>query len=171
MSQAVLDRPKVLTDIFGKHDDENDIVEEFYAVTETSVYRVSSLKDSRGTPIVEKIALRGKSARPVGDRLHGGSLVGIMKVCIVLYDEDYSPFSGPRKRHQRPEEVNIAFWGEYTSPISALCLKRDEAMMCLHSKDLKNCDPRWRTETEEVLKCIGDHHPVFILSLTEAISF
>lgn len=164
--QAVLNRRPLYSSDDGITKEE-DTGEEFFAVTETSVYRVSSLTDSRNTPIVEKIALVGESDVPVGGRLKGGNLIGIMKIGIILYIEDH-PRPG---RPQRPEDVNTGYWGGHTSPIVALCLRQDDAMICLHSKDIKNCDPGWRRETEEVLEHIGDDHPVFILSVTEAITF
>ena len=146
-------------------------LEEFFAVTKTSVYRVSSQKDEKGFPVVEKIALRGESAVPVGGRLHNGHLVGIMKTEINLYYEDYSPFSGRREQPQRPEEVNIHYWGGHTSPIVALFLNKEEAMSCFNSENQKNCDPRWRKQTEETLGAIGDNHPVFIPSISHSISY
>jgi hypothetical protein len=172
---AVLENKKKLKDKTselneGGTEEPKGPIEEFYAVTETSAYQVSSEKDSDNTPIVEKIDMVGKSMVSIGDRLHGGSLVGIMKDGLVLYLEDYKWFS-KHERPQRPEDVSIAFWGGRTSPIVALCLKKDDALTCLHSKGLKRCDPSWRKETEEVLQKISDDHPVFILSVTDAIKF
>ncbi len=143
-----------------------EFLREFFAVTETSVYRISSERDEKGWPIVEKIALRGESAVKLGGRLHNGHFVGIMKDEINLYDAVWR-----EGRPQRPDEVNIVHWGGHTSPIVGLFLNRKEAMRCFKSKNQKNCDSRWRKQTEETLKAIGDNHPVFILSICDAISF
>jgi len=135
------------------------IVHEFFAVTETSVYVISDKKDESGVPTVEKIALRGKSKIPVWGRLRNGSLVGITKERILLYE-------GNRRdgRWQRPDEVNTVFWGGGTSQIIALFLKKEEAIACSNSENLEAWDSRWEKKTNETLKSIGDNHPVFVLS-------
>lgn len=177
MSPAVSNkkRPwhKALDDIDSGEVGEEEKTEEFFAITEHSVYQVSSEKDSEGTPIVQEIAqtIRNGGPVPVGERLYGGDLVGIRWPGIVLYIEDRCPISGDRNKPQRPEEVDAVCWGDRTSPIAALCLKKEEALMCLHSKELKGCDQRWRKETEKTLEKIGDNHPIFILSITEAIKY
>jgi len=97
---------------------------------------------------------------PVGGRLTGGNDVGIMlKTGIVLFN--------PSKRDREPESVNIVHWGGKTSPITALFLNKKKAIKCLHSEDIKMCDPRWKKETLEVFKKIGTKHPVFIPSIIE----
>jgi hypothetical protein len=136
-----------------------ETVHEFFAVTETSVYRVADEKDANGIPIVEKIVLREKSKIPVGGRLRNGNLVGIMKERIVLYFRDHRPDGN---EVLRPEEANE--WGGGTSPIIALFLNKEEAMNCSNSVDLKPWDQRWKKQTRETLTAIGDNHPVFMLS-------
>ena len=128
-------------------------------LTITSVYLVTDQKDEKNIPIVEKIALKGESRISVGQRLAGGSYAGIAPDGIILYDEDH-----PREPRQKPEEVNIAFYGGRTSPIVALFLNKDRAMACFNSADLKPSDPRWEDETREVLNSIGDNNPVLTVS-------
>jgi len=147
--------------------EEKEKLDRFFAVTKTSAYRVESEKDENRDPIVEKIALRGESRVQVGECLHNGDFVGIMKGGLVLYLEDH-PKSG---RIQKPEEVNTAFWGGHTSAIIGLFLRVEGAMICHDSKNLEICDPRWRKETEETLRAIGNSHPVFILSVWDPISY
>jgi len=138
---------------------------EFFAVTMTSVYRITDQKDKDGIPIVEKIALRGKSKIPIGGRLKHGSLVGISRDRICLYH-------GKSSQRLRLEEVTNYNWGGTTSPIAALFLAKEEARNCFSTLDLKCCDPRWRKQTEEVITAIGDNNPVLVLSKGEfAISF
>ncbi len=140
----------------------------FFAVTTTSVYSVTDERDDQGYPIVQKIAIKkGKNSKiPIGGRLKNGRLVGIQADGIVLYDEDH-PRSG---RLQKPKEVNTAFWGGGTSAIIALFLKEDKARVCLDSKNLKRCDPRWKVQTKEVLSLIKDDHPVFVFSHFDPIT-
>ena len=146
---------------------------EFFAVTTTSVYKVTDQIDDKGFPIVEKIALKGESSVPVGARLQNGDLVGISKDRICLYsDEDDNTYPTKRTQRRSAEEVNTRFWGGGTSPIIALFFNEDEALKCLNTPDLEICDVRWRKQTEEVLATIGNNHPVFVLSKKEfAISF
>jgi hypothetical protein len=135
------------------------MIHEFFVVTETSVYLVTDKKDENGTPIVKKIVLKGQSKIPVGGRLKNGNLVGITKERILLYEGEMR-----NGRWQRPEEVNTAFWGGGTSQIIALFLKKEEAMKCFNSENLEAWDRRWKKQTEETLKSIGNNHPVFVLS-------
>jgi len=137
---------------------------EFYAVTNTSVYLVSEERDPDGTPTVEKIALRSDSSIPVGGRLKYGHLVAVTPRGVFLYHEDFSPYSGPRDRPQRPEEVNTRYWGGSTSPVVGLFLNRPDAVGCLAWGSRQMHDPVWWSHTMMVVKAIGDDHPVFILS-------
>lgn len=131
----------------------------FFAVTETSVYSVSDERDEKGVPIVEKIALRGESKVAIGQRLSGGQYVGVTPEGIIFYDQDHL-----RNPPQKPEYVNIAFYGGHTSLIVALFLDKEEAMKCHNSKDHKPSDSRWEDKTKEVLNAIGDNHLIFIVS-------
>ena len=138
------------------------MIHEFFAVTRTSVYRVTDEEGENGWPIVEKIALRGESEIPIGKRLTEGYNVGIMKKGIVM-------FSSSRK-HREPELINVYHWGGKTSSIIALFLKENRAMECFNSKNTTVCDPRWKNETLETLDKIGNDHSVFIPSITEGLS-
>ncbi len=147
-----------------------DILHEFFAVTQTSVYRVSDERGENNWPIVEKIALKEESKLPVGGRLQDGYLVGVMGgrlSGIVLYDQDH-----PRPGSvQPPEMVNTAFYGGGTSRLVALFLEKEAAIKCHNSENPQPLDPRWRKQTNEVLSAIGDSHPVFIVSSSKGFSF
>ncbi len=132
---------------------------EFFAVTETSVYSVRDERDEDGVPIVEKIALRGESKVAVGQKLKGGRYVGVTPEGIIFYDQDH-----PKNPPQKPEYVNIAFYGGHTSPIVALFLNKEEAMRCYDSEDRQPSDPRWQDKTKEVLDTIGEDNLTFIIS-------
>ena len=146
------------------------MIHEFFAVTKTSVYRVSDERGENNWPIVEKIALRGESETPVGGRLRNGCLVGIMggKLSgIYLYDQDH-----PRRGSvQPPEMVNNVFFGSRTSRLVALFLEKEAAIKCSDSNDPRPLDPRWRKQTNETLNAIGDDHPVFIISRSPHFAF
>ena len=119
---------------------------EFYAVTVTSVYRVTDKTDELGVPIVEKIALNSNSRVAIGERLRGGTRVCVSPDGIILYNEN-------NENHPSPN-------GGRTSPIIALFLDRERAMECLESE---KSDSRWEEETKKVLNRIKDN-PVFIIS-------
>ncbi|MCK5212140.1 hypothetical protein KAJ89_05550 [Candidatus Parcubacteria bacterium] len=135
---------------------------EFFAVTTTSLYRVSDERDKESSfPIVEKIAIKPgkKSGVSVGTRLKNGHLIGVTPKGIILYDEDH-PRSGQR---QKPEMVNTAFWGGHTSPIVALFIDKNEAIACLNAKN--TIDPSdWVRKTDETLKAISNSNSIFVLS-------
>ncbi len=142
-------------------------LQEFFAVTVSShsrsVYRVNCGPPGH-KPVVTKIALRGESGITIGRCLAGGSLVGITKAGLQLYDHGADFLGQERTRRERAEEVNEFFHGGHTSPVVALFLTRAGADDCFLTEDLMPSDLRWRQETEEVLKAIGDEHPVFIPS-------
>jgi len=143
---------------------QNTPIHKFYAVTlSRSLYLVSDEKDSHKTPIVEKIALLGESRVLPGECLHNGELVGITRRGIFLYFKFYGQESTRSDKIQRLEDVNTYYWGGHSTYIVGLFLKESSARRCLNSKNLKICDSRWKNKTTEVLKLIGDDHPVFIL--------
>lgn len=134
---------------------ERKLLHKFYAVTQTSVYLVTDKRDKNRVPLVKKIALKGESKIPVGGRLKEGSLVGITRFGIILYDDI---------KGRDPELINIALWGGRSSPITALFLNKKQALACLNSKSLQMCDCRWQRQTKEVDEAIGKDHPVFVVS-------
>ena len=149
----------------------DDRLREFFAVTLTSVYRVSDRRDADGIPLVEKIAQRGSSAVAVGGRLKSGSLIGVTKRGIYLYDDDL-PYPGrPGGRPARPEEVDVLFWADHTSPVVGLFLNEADARGCLDWGHGREHDPVWWSHTMAVIKAIGDDHPTFILSRDPRFAF
>lgn len=132
-------------------------IHEFYAVTKTSVYHVKDERDEHGCPIIEKIALRGESRVGVGERLRGGYRVAVTKIGIFPYVPD--PHDG-----DAPESVNTICWGDRSSPLTGLFLRKEDAMACFGSENLVAYDKRWQRETEKVMNAIGGKHPVFTVS-------
>ena len=115
-------------------------------------------------PVVEKIALRGESGIPIGHRLNYGTFIGINKNGLWLFGDTSFQNQKPGNRRRRAEEVEDFFQKGKTSPIVALFLTEDKARECFSVENLVRVDSRWRTETEEVLKAIGNDHPVFVPS-------
>jgi len=137
-------------------------IDRFYAVTRSgSLYLVTSEKDKKGTPTVEKIAAKEgaeSAVMTIGMRLRNGRLVGVMRMGILLYH----PGAGASER--RPETVNTRRnWGGSTSEIIGLFLNEEDARGCLCSENPTVLDRRWADKTREVLTAIGDSHPIFVI--------
>ena len=140
------------------------MLDEFYVVTLTSVYHVKA-KDNDGYPSAVKIAAKGKSKVSVGQKLLNGDMVGICKFLTMYYPEKYGLLSPLTGIERRIEQVNTRFWGGHTSAIVALFLDRNSALKCLNLyNDLQPCDPRWLSDTQNVLREIGEEHPVFYIA-------
>lgn len=139
--------------------EETQELHEFYAVTISgSLYRVSDKLDTQTfSPIVEKIGLKGESRIAVGERLTGGSMVGLTKYGLQMYSPD---------SHSRiPSLINNKMFGGKSSPIVALFLDKDDAEKCLYSPSLQEFDPRWIDSTCEVLRKINNDHLTFVIDL------
>jgi hypothetical protein len=136
----------------------------FYAVTTTSVYRATA---KLGSPVrVEKIALnRGATSKAaVGTLLRGGDMLSVGKQLIAFIPEG-GGILGPSVSVERDiARVNTHYWGGNTSSVVALFLEEKDALTCSESPDLVPCDPRWESQTVEVLRGIGSNHPVFSIT-------
>jgi hypothetical protein len=134
----------------------------FFAVTQNSLYMAAL--DERGSPYLVKLLGhdQGTEASPA-NRL-SGDLLAVAAVGLFFYHQDFSPFSAPRIRPQRPEEVNVSHWSGGTSGIVALFADYSSALRAYRQADGLIQDPRWRTHTELVLAAIGQDHPKFVLS-------
>lgn len=129
-------------------------IHQFFAVTSSqSLYRVSDEIDPEThEPIVEKLALLGKSRMVVGGRLRHGNLVGITN-CLLMFVTD--------KHNHTAYSVSSNYLGANSSPIIALFLDEARARECLTSEQLQPWDPRWQDATTAVLQAIGRDHPTF----------
>lgn len=137
-------------------------IDEFFAVTETSVYHVRTKGDD-GEPCVVKIALRGNSSIPVGQRLSKTQMISIGKQIIGYIPEKYGSLHQLTGVERDISRVNTTFWGGNTSFVVALFENEADAMKCFDSSDLKPCDSRWIGQTKRVLELIGENHPVFFI--------
>jgi len=148
-------------------------LEEFWAVTQTSVYHVSMKTREHDWPTVKKVACKGGSEVGVGGCLKHGHFVGISKIGIILYEEDFKWWSGrPRDesgcpRPQRLEEVNTRFWGGSTSPVSGLFFTEVDARGCL---DGTLSEEETKQHTLRVLEVIGEYHPVFTIARSPGLA-
>src|SRR3989338_3156829 len=111
---------------------EPQALHEFFAVTlhtkgrSVSIYRVTDKDSENKRPVVEKIALRGESGIPVGQRLNSGTFVGIRYVGLWLFgDESFQKQTSGKRRHS--EEVEEFYQKGHTSPLVALFLTEDKA--------------------------------------------
>ena len=129
---------------------------EFFAVTKNSVYKIKNKRNTSGCPIVRQIKTRREGNIIPDKELTGGPHVGIMMTGIVLF---------PSSKEHRESEFNTMRWGDKTSPVIALFLNKEDATACFGLNNLQECDPRWEKETLETWNKIGKNHPMFISSI------
>lgn len=143
--------------------EETKMLHEFFAVTFTSVYRVTDAYQEDGlTPIVEKIALRGGSEISVGEKLVRSTLP--RHHVVYLSSEGITIFDASANASGCMEAATTRHQGGRTSPIVGLFLDQNEAMKCFALGSRINLDPRWQPQTEAVMTKIGSEHPVFRFS-------
>lgn len=134
-----------MTDLTGK-------LREFYAVTQTSLYRVIATGGPNGQPVIEKLARHDVSRVDAGGQLAGSPRVGVSDQGLALCDDAAEDLLG------------IALlWGTHTSPIVGLFLDESAALACYRRGSSQSFDPRWLADTRRVLAAIGTHHPVFFV--------
>lgn len=124
-------------------------LQELFAVTGTSVYRLSA----KGL-WVEKIAKRGESKVLVHEKVRG---IGKISIGAVLAAPIHSValVNVPIPKGKAIQQV----WR--TSPIVALFKTSEEALACAEEKNLVPCDPRFEVQTREVCEEIGTTDPKF----------
>lgn len=135
------------------------MLKECFVVTMTSVYCLT-VRD--GEARAEKVVLKKESNFSMGHVLQRGTMLSIGEQ-LIAYFPDGGGFQNPPPKDKRGiEHVPDYLWGERTSKIVALFKAQQQAEGCLlENKDLKPYDPRWRAQTEAVLREIGDDHPVW----------
>ena len=143
----------------------NQLINEFFAVTQTSIYQARATGDYRAS--VVKVALKGESSLPVGYDLTEGGMIAIRQWLQGFIPEKYG-FGHPMTGLERHiEQVNTRYWRGKSSSIVALFRTEAEARICFECDDLQPCDPRWVESTRQVLEDIGDEHPSFYITRTE----
>lgn len=133
-------------------------LDEFFAVTTTSLYRVKAFGEDGHYPCAEKLALNGDSKVLVGATLKGGTMLAVAKHLQFYFPEAHSMLSPQTKYVRELELVNNMWWEGGTSLIVALFLKEEDARDCFAQQELLPCDKRWIKKTKEVLERIGEDH-------------
>jgi len=129
------------------------MLQEFYAVTSTSVYHIEYDKEHNQAKAT-KIQLKGESNLDVGQVLDGPmlSVCKWLQFCTPEGGGITSPQGGVKERYRLGG----------TSRIVGLFLEKKDALDCSNNhRDLASCDQRWLDTTKEVISAIGHDHPVF----------
>ncbi|MBI4155761.1 MAG: hypothetical protein HY507_00835 [Candidatus Zambryskibacteria bacterium] len=134
------------------------MLNEFYAVTMHSIWYVRAREENGNRLLVVKIAAHKECKKPAGARLQGGDMLSIGKK-LMMYIPEGGGFHGSVERNIY--RVSTLYWGGSTSPVVALFKDRQLVFECFDATDAVPCDPRWTTQTKEVLSAIGEDHPDF----------
>lgn len=143
---------------------DKNYVELFYAVTTNSIFLVKD-KDENGYPYVEMIASDGNTKMTVGQRLIADN--DSRKIVVIFYElsmttiETYAYFIKTCNPELHEDRMRVKDLGGHSGSIVALFRTENEAQQCYAEINLQPCDPRWLTETKQVLVDIGPNHPDF----------
>lgn len=135
------------------------LIDEFFAVTLTSIYRVRTAGDFQASAV--KIALDGDSIFPLGEDICQGGMVAIGQNLQGYAPRRFRLGHAVSNPERRLELVGPDDWMSYSSYIVTLFLTEAEATECFRSVDRKPLDPRWIGSTKRVIEVIGDEHPSF----------
>ena len=120
---------------------------DFYAVTMTSLYRITS-EQNHSLPVFTKIAARPGSTSTchVGTRIEGWDkpFIRVWGNCIQLCN-------GWFESHHS---------ANYVPKLVALFVDEVQARTCLQIQTCAVLDLRWREQTLEVLYKLGESHPI-----------
>ncbi len=135
----------------------------FWVVTETSVYHVGIDKHNYG--VVTKVAILPEkdSSIPVGHVLQGGYIIAVGRVIFPFVPDAHGMVSPVSTFERNPLMVNTINWGQNTSGVVAMFTSEEAAMECGKAPCLLRSDPRWREQSEEVLRLIGHDHLCFVV--------
>ena len=112
-----------------------------------------------GTPYLVKIACNGDSAVGVGKRIDNGTMISVGNQLWLFVPEGSGP-TAPTSTFQREISlVSNCYWGGQTSCVVALFMNGKDAMACYRESNHVWCDPRWKNNSIEVLRAIGENHP------------
>lgn len=131
------------------------MLNEFYAVTFNSMYRVSTEIWEQNWPTVEKLDNRKEESDfPIGAKCKNGDLIAVTRIGLVMY---------PSYRQKTIEQINTYYCGGKTSPIVGLFLDKEKAEIAFKADSQIRLGPQWEKETKETLAAIGADHPIFII--------
>ncbi len=139
------------------------MLNEFYAVTETSIYHVQAKGPYLASAV--KIVIRGKSKIPLNDDLcKSAMMIAICKVLQAFTPEKYGALTPKSGYQSEISKVSTCYWGPHSSRIIALFKNKEDALACFYVTNPKPCDHRWIASTKTVLNEIGNNHPSFHIS-------
>ncbi len=138
----------------------------FYALTVSGAVYVAELTEIEGEhhpPYLKKLAQVGSegSKTPVGCIIDNGTMISIGRNLVL-----FVPEGGGLSSYQRDSSLcNTRYHGGSTSSIIALALTKERideiaAEWVAKPSHLDDWpDLRWKTDTIEVLRAVGDDHP------------
>ncbi|HWP61232.1 MAG TPA: hypothetical protein VN495_01380 [Candidatus Paceibacterota bacterium] len=138
------------------------MIEEFFAVTRTSVYHARHVDDWRANVI--KIALRGSSEIPLYADICEGGMIAVGRNLQAFIPERFGRTHIMTAYERCLEKVNTSYWGLHSSLIIGLFKTKEEALACFEVGDGTECDTRWIDSTRAVVAEIGDDHPSIYVS-------
>jgi len=137
------------------------ILNEFFAVTLTSVYK-AVIYGENVVPYLLKISARRESKMLVGAKIDNGTMISVGCYLVLFIPEGSG---GANTSYEREiGKVNTRYWGGGTSSIVALFLDEMAAVACDKAGNLVPCDPRWKDQTIAVLRAVGENHPYCSIS-------
>ena len=128
-----------------------DFLNQFYAVSQTSLYVAISRDETEDAPVFMKLA---KTEGAISKAHVGIRHVGWDKPFFQIRGTTVQMCCGWHDEHH--ERYGMM-------PVVGLFLDEAEARECLLVEDAQELDPRWRKQTLEVLHTIGDEHPNFYI--------
>jgi len=135
-----------------------------YVVANNSLWLLFCPEQFGSQFTLQKIRIKKDTSSPieVGTKLIGGNRLAITPAGLVVYESE--------RRLPLSELPSAKFYGK-TGWVVGLFLNNIEAHNCLDSPGIELCDPRWRRQTNQVLRVIGNDHPSIIPSTWSGISF
>lgn len=135
-------------------------LKKFFAVTTTALYKV--VIDKRlSNPEIVKMEFKGKGKSKEGYRINKHRMVAVCKRLITFNPLGSNFVSQKRFEEKQISNIHTLQWGEQTSEIIALFLEEKDARTCYNLVIVKqkNDIDKWRQDTIEVLRAIGENHP------------
>ncbi len=145
-------------------------LDKFFAVSVTASVFEADIKSRK--PAIIKIAQHGELTKENGWTWNIGEKRQLFRMlAIARWLQIYDDTSDGTKFDRRAVENvwNGAFWGAHTDDIVALFMGQEDAIECARCEDLKFSDPRWKANTIEVLRAVGENHPRCIITTSHQV--
>lgn len=141
----------------------NTILETFYALTANGVWEVSTKRHNLTVPTVRLVKPCGGAEMRLGTMLRGGNSVTVACRFIGLHFQDFSRRSATIS-FKLPEEMSDSDQGDRTPELVACFLHLERAIAADTLPNSVLARSAFEDETKEVLRRIGQNHPVFVVS-------